>query len=329
MANTASPSLDSNQRLRLIRRKRHALEQLIEFSKNVLQQEQALDDLLLLSKPSQSIPDKTRQDLIRLVNSQQELSDAQLQERLARVDHLVQSGARGILAFTENIEQMNSENLDIFTKIDQLKEATSRFRKRAKLAIALRLSLQERGLVTERIKLDFGQDSIGERITELKVEEKKCRKNIGAHLQEMVVDCDNLLSTGKVPEPIRDELILVKEVMLENLQHLKAGKSLDTMPVNFEIIDIEESAPMPGSTDGSPFETLSSKRPHEKPEEKSRRQKTKPSKSTTPNIDNNKITELPPNSGFLDRLGFWLNSPWNITWRRTKKMEKSRSGKPR
>ncbi|MFT5691086.1 MAG: hypothetical protein ACI92E_000411 [Oceanicoccus sp.] len=326
---TPSSSLDSNQKLRLIRRKRHALEQLINFSKNILQQEQALDDLLLLSKPSQSIPDKIRRDLIRLVDSQQELSDHQLQERLARVDPLVQSGTRGIMAFTQSIEEIDPSNRDIFSKIDHLKEVTSRFRKRAKLAIALRLSLQERGLVTERIKLDFDQDSLADRIFELKNEEKKCRGNIGAHLQDMVVDCENMLAVGKIPKQVQDELVLVKEVMLENIKHLKSGKSLDTMPVNFEIIDIEESAPVPGSMDGSPFEQSDSNLPAEDQQKSNAHQKTKLSASVSSDSNNIEIAESQKKLDFFTRFGIWLNSPWSVTWGRTKRMYKNRPRKKR
>jgi hypothetical protein len=214
----SSPAPDTSQQLALIRRKRKVLEQLIEFSKNLLQQERAFEDLLLLSKPSQNIPQKTRDDLVKALDALQNLSDEQLQERLIKVDALVQSGARGIYSITQSIESFDHSAQDINSKIDQIKEIAARFRKRAKLAIALRLKLQERGLVTERLNLIISQDSISERIAQLKTDETACRKNISTHIQETICDCNSLLSSKDVPVSLREELTLVKDVMQQNLE---------------------------------------------------------------------------------------------------------------
>jgi hypothetical protein len=78
---------------------------------------------------------------------------------------------------------------------------------------------------------------------ELNQEEKQCRNNISAHIREVINDCDLLLSLSKTPDYLRSELTQVKQVMQQNIEHLEAGKCIDDMPVNFEVIDIEDTAP--------------------------------------------------------------------------------------
>ncbi|MFT7559707.1 MAG: hypothetical protein ACI93R_001620 [Flavobacteriales bacterium] len=311
--NNSNPTPDTSQQLALIRGKRKVLEQLIEFSKNLLQQERALEDLLLLSKPSQNIPQKVRNDLVKALEALQNLSDEQLQERVIKVDELVQSGAQGLYSITQNIESFDHSAQDINSKIDQIKEISARFRKRAKLAIALRLKLQERGLVTERLKLSISQDSIAERIAQLKTDESTCRKNISAHIQETISDCDSLLSSKDVPTSLREELTLVKGVMQQNLEHLSAGKSIDSMPVNFEIIDFGDTAP------GLPIEPEPLTEPNitqttTATEKKLREERPKPLKAakhiaavaTTQSTPTARMLNPP---SLIERTKIWLNSP--------------------
>ena len=313
---SAAPHTDTSQNLALIRRKRKVLEQLIDFSKNLLQQERALDDLLLLSKPSQNIPQRVRDDLVKAVETLQNLSDEQLQERLIKVDELVQSGARGIYFITQNIDSFDHSAQDINSKIDQIKEIASRFRKRAKLALALRLTLQERGLVTERLKLDVSQDSISERIIQLKSDEATCRKDISAHIQETITDCNGLLSSKDLPASLREELTLVKDVMQQNLEHLSSGKSIDSMPVNFEIIDFGETAPgLPTEHKLSPTRhTEPTQETNPKPEEIAR----PPRKTRTPPPITHSPHHKPNPPSFIKRVKIWLSTPWNVGWRQTK-----------
>ena len=96
--------IDSNVHLSLLKRKRYALEQLIEFSKNIVDQGQALDDILVLSRPSQAIPDKIRLQLMEMVKSLEDYPDSELQERLTKIDKLVESGVASVIVLAQSVE---------------------------------------------------------------------------------------------------------------------------------------------------------------------------------------------------------------------------------
>jgi len=295
--------IDSNVHLSLLKRKRYALEQLIEFSKNIVDQGQALDDILVLSRPSQAIPDKVRLQLMEMVKSLEDYPDNELQERLTKIDKLVENGVASVVVLAQSVDQFEEDTHEVINKIEHIKELTSIFRKRTKLAIAIRITLQERGITTNRLQLEFDQDTIAERVSELKDEELACRHNIKAHIEEVILECKTLLSKTTLPVSLRKELVVVQRVMKQNLEHVNKGKSINTMPVNFEIIVMGDSAPAE-SHSAAPPKSVSP----------ANVVPNKPIKATVQRTEKKSVTSAKKLS-FFKRLIIWLSAPLSVTWK--------------
>ena len=293
MSDSKSKAITSSQRLRLIQRKRLALEQLIEFAKNVSLQSKILEDVLVLSRPSQVIPDKIREHLMYLVNTLQNLSEDELNHRLIRVDKLVQQGVEAIINISQHLEQFDSNSQSIIQEINRIKGIIVLFKKRTELSLALRLVLKEQGLQPQRLVVNFSQELISEQIGELKKEEHKCTNSLRNHIQDVIIECDLILSLDGVASELKGELKQVKVVMQQNIDHLNSGKSIETMPVNFEAINIGDSSP-------SAIEPV-----YEEKEPSIEIKKPKPAK-----IESQKKPQQ-----FTQRLKNWLNSPWNQGWK--------------
>jgi hypothetical protein len=299
MTDSTTETITSSQHLRLIRRKRLALEQLIDFAKNISLQSRILEDVLVLSRPSQAIPDKIREHLMFLVNTLQNLSEDELQQRLIRVDQLVQQGVKAIINISQTLEQYEKNPQTIFKEINRIKELIILFKKRTELSLALRLVLKEQGLMPQRLEINFSQELIAERVVELKEEEIICSNSLRNHIQDVIIECDLLLGIDGVAAELKGELKQVKVVMQQNLQHLDSGKSIESMPVNFEAINIGESSPIIEETPYVVKDTV-----------KDTQVKIKEKKEKKETI----VTPLKNPENFLQRLINWLNSPWNAGW---------------
>lgn len=305
--NESTPQLTSKQRLTLLKRKRHALEQLIEFSKNISSQTNALEDVMVLIRPSQQIDDTIRQDVMYMVETLQNLSEDELQQRLSRVDELVQEGIQAIIDITESVEDTEFDNQTIKEQIQQIRILIRLFKKRTELSLALRIVLQERGIVPERLHIEFSQETIVEHVQQLKEEEHKCRATIRNHIEDVIIDCNTMLNFQGISDDLSGELKQVKLVMQQNLEHIDAGNSIENLPINFEAIELGESSP---GLDEELF--------NEQPQPTTTTEPNNPSEpahSKQDSIDSNKEASL------LKRASTWLNTPWNVSWKETKEDE--------
>lgn len=274
--------IDPDQRVNLLRRKRHALALLVAFSKNIAQQGNALNDILVLGLPSQKIPEKIRTELIRAVDALKKFNDKELQKRLSKIDKLVNSGVKWVVTLAQSVDQFEDDRHKVISTVDHIEKMNTEFRKRAELALATRIVLHDRGLTTERLQLKYDQEMIAERLLQIRHEEHECRKIIATHINNIVHECDDLLLSNNMPNHLQKELLEVKRVMLENLEHLKIGRSLDTLPFNFEVIVMDSPEFMISET---PI-------PDEPPEVKT-------------------------HNSFWAHLKSWLNTPWSVSWKQT------------
>jgi len=293
MKNITSTTITSSQHLRLIRRKRLALEQLIDFVKNISLQNRVFEDILVLSRPSQSIPKKRQNKLMYLVNTLQNLSEDELKQRLIRVDQLVKQGISEIIEINQTLAKYESDPELIINEIKRIKELIILFKKRTELSLALRLLLKEQGVNPQRLVINYSQELIAEQVTKLKEEELKCSQSLRNHIQDVIIECDLLLGLEGLAAELKGELKQVKVVMQMNLEHINAGKSIDSMPINFEAINLGESSPIIEEPSLTPKKVSSSIKKHKQKKE---------------------TTQDKPET-FFKRLINWLNSPWNQGWK--------------
>lgn len=303
--------MNTAHKLQLIRRKRYALEQLIDIGKNIIAQGNALNDILVLSLPSQKIPEKTRKRVLHMVHTLQDLSIDELTQRLKIIDQLVEQGSKEIVNFSFDRDAASHNTDDIIIIVEHIKQLISVFKKRTELAIALRLTLQEMGVTTQRLHAGFSQELLSKRVGELKQEEIQCRDNIYSHIKDVIEDCNLLLTVGSMSPTLEAELKHVRSVMKQNLKHLETGKSINSMPVNFEVIEIGDSSPH--------IQTTKTKTPlNNKTEDIIIPDITAP-KTQEHTIGEKSALKQTIHPSFLKRVLNWLNSPWNVGWKASNK----------
>jgi hypothetical protein len=296
--------VNTEQKLRLIRRKRLALEQLIAIGKNINGQGNILSDILVLSRPSQTISKKVKQSVMHMVQTLQELSIAELKQRLIIIDQLVAQGSQEIINLTFNSDFLPQNLEDLSCEVEHIKQLITVFKKRTELAIALRLVLQEMGVSTQRLQVEFSQEILLIRVSELKREERSCRNNIHKRIEEVIDDCDTLIKSGIINAALEAELKQVKSVMQQNIEHLAAGKSIDSMPINFEAIEVGDTSP---SLD---MVLVDQENPIIENNSGNEVQTIIPEPDLT-----DSSTSTAVNQSFTKRLTNWLNAPWDVGWK--------------
>ncbi|WP_144395289.1 hypothetical protein [Pleionea sediminis] len=227
------------QELELIRRKRKALEQLIRFAKQIVRQESAMQDVLQLAKPSQRISKQCYRYLKVLNKKETALTTPEIEQQLSKLDVIVSKQVAKLFSLSYGaIKNISDESLEI--ELKKIKTLLDGFKQRTELAVALRLVLHERGVVTQRLVLPIPQEALYSKIDQLKEEETQVREQVRLKIESIIDDIKVMRQSEALPESMKNELKTIHQVMLNNLSHIKSGKKIEDMPVNFEVIDMGE-----------------------------------------------------------------------------------------
>lgn len=240
--------MDAFSQLDKVASKRSALEKLIDIAIGIQGQQQAMEDLSLIAKPSQELPAKTVQQMTQFEEKYADAADEELRQRL----HLIESAIHGLIKRVVLVAQLEVTALrDEEVKglsVDGFKLLVAEFEQHTKTSLILRFLLKKRGVVLAAFKLPFPQESIAERIQALKEKEYQCIAQIKVEAQSIIDDTQVLLAGSSFPDKMRQQLQAVQEAMQDNLLHLDKGGSVATLPNKFEVIG-SQSTPPPPPTD--------------------------------------------------------------------------------
>ncbi|MGV6852556.1 MAG: hypothetical protein ACWA5R_10325 [bacterium] len=293
---------ENSLNLQEITDKRHALERLIKIAISIQNQQQSFEDLSIIALPSQTIPQGIIDSIVEPSEELLSLDSSELQLRLEKLEEVTLITLNKVLALADlNPDELSHDELKNIS-IEGFLELTEDFEKRVRSALSLRHLLKQKQIHVAPFKLPVSQESVKDKIDQLKADEKKCVDRIKNEIADVIADTSKLLKYPDLSKEMRNELESVKQAMQVNLNHLELGGDVRTIPNVFEIITLET----PGFEEQKESE-LKNRKEQEKQEIKKTRE------VLAKKIEQESLTKK--KQGFWAHLKAWLFSPKDVKWK--------------
>ena len=284
----------ATEELRQLRKKRKALESAMRIAASVERLHQGLKAVMLMGKPTSAIPKQALASYEELDEKTKLQPTAKLQEILAKLEKTIKTRLSTIMRLAElDDEALLARDQDDAEEgpSENIEHILNDYRKSAQTAVALRVLLKTRGVPTKAVVLDVSADVLKEKIVALGQREKRCRVHARQEIVTLINDIKGLMRRG-VPEGMKQVLLTAHRDLLMNLKHLDAGRTIESLPVSIEIIEmgeeeeIEEIVAMPVMCDDEDQEQQSGKR---------------------------------KSPGFFSVFWRWLLTPFGVSWQRAER----------
>lgn len=271
---------------------RSTLDKAIQIAKTVEKLHHGLQAVLLMGKPTASIPKHIMENLEELDQKTKLLPSSKLKDILDKLEQTVHEKLMNILDLAEKgEEQLPGSRTSEGESCDELLQD---YLKKAQTAVALRVMLRARGEPTKPTSQVISTREIRERLTILDKRETKCRTVVKKETVTLIENTDRMLERNDLPDTMREMVAFTREDLQLNLDHLKAGKSLETLPVVFDTVAMED--------DRKPI----------------RRKIKKKKKKTITKSDHPVKKPEPPKQvakpGFIRKIYRWITTPVSMGW---------------
>jgi len=281
---------DTQAQCQLIEKKRQMLASLIRVAQGVNKHTQGLEHVLLLARPSQTFPPKIDQYIKLLEGKTSSLSDAELSGQSEKYDNRCKQLINTLLEVVDQIQKQIEGGQELESFSEEIQQQFKEFKNMTQTAVGLRAMLKKRGVVLPPVQFGFPQDWISEQIDTFQQTNRELRVRVKALALELIVDVKQLLKTKNLSQVLRDGLSYAENSMQENLSHLKAGGSIDSLPYEFENLVITS---MPETPEGKIYQS-DPKEPEEAPVE---------------------LIADKKQLSFIGKVKLWLSSSWKTRWR--------------
>ena len=315
-------TVKASKAIQQITEQRQALESLIRIAQGVHNQQSALSELALAARPSQDFPKSV---LNYFAAVEKKMADTPIPEVLKKIEaiesvterdlsQIIYLATLDVHALRANqIESAQLENIDVAYFTD----AINNFKRRTQTALAMRVLLKKRGVAIQPFKLSVSQETLNQKIQDLKQKEIQCIQQIRLEINQIIDDTSLLLEQDSFSEEMKQSLRAVRRAMKINLRHLDEGGSVNDIPNVFEIVTLESgpSSEFPLSKDPDTHnvvtEESSGKIPIQPVKDKSATAKQKPTiKQSQPPPAKKQV---PRSYWWIFKL--WVTSPWKTSWR--------------
>ena len=289
----------STAELRGIERRRTALEELVHVAQHIEALQRLLEKMLLLVKPSQTMPPQAQQFFRKLNRQTRELPDEEVAEKLDLLEAALKKHVRAIRRYAEAPDESLSGEQG-----RMVAERIQRLRRYGQTAVGLRVLLQKRGLAPRPLQLDLPQLLIQQRINELRKQEAGYRQRIIDEMQTLLDDVANILTAESASEQMSESLSVIEAELQRDLEHLRAGGAMLDMPSRYESIELQE----------------------EYPQAEAEVEVESPDVSENPDADESSSEDSGRHEqpGRFRVLLRWLRTPWAISWRQARRLERQR-----
>jgi len=294
---------DPSQEIRALEEKRDALERAVKIALNIEHLHKSLEATLLMGQSSADIPKEALTTFEKLESSTQGMPLAKLKKNLTSLEQAIKSKLDNIL----KIAEMDDDELIASDPIATHK-LLNNYRKLAQTAVALRVLLHSRGETTDATKLHVPAEQIRAKLTVVTQKERAYRKVIKTEVVSMIAETERMLTNPGISDSMREFLVASNDDMQQNLDHLDSGKSITTMPVAVEMIEMSENEittldTAPSTTSPQANETPKVQKqtlftPMETPKPQPPVQQTK-------------------KKGLFRRIWEWATTPDEVSWKKT------------
>ncbi len=301
---------DPGLEIKALEEKRETLEQAVKIALNIEQLHKSLEATLLMGESSADIPEEALATFESLESSTQDMPLAKLKKNLASLEQAVKAKLAGILEIAEMSDDALLASDPIATH-----KLLNNFRKLAQTAVALRILLHTRGEATDATELHVPTEQIRAKLTVVTQKERAYRKVIKTEMVSMITETERLLTNPDISDSMRDFLTVSNADLQNNLDHLDSGKSITSMPVAVEMIEMSETEITTLDTSGA-ADTSS-----QKDETPSLQKQTVFAPMNTPQAPE-PATKKAKKKGFFGRMWEWATTPDEVSWKKTRDSNK-------
>ncbi|VAW75701.1 hypothetical protein MNBD_GAMMA12-1555 [hydrothermal vent metagenome] len=292
---------NSSVELVAVETKKLALQSLVKVTKTIKRLLSSMDAVTRLSNTSFQLPPamkKFHQCLyVKFSHDPTNIVEANLTE----IERRIRTDMASIIKLTELSENEFMQYVDQTDRESnghKVLNIVRIFRRRAKTAISLRLILKERGISHKPLVLDVDESEILASITSLEKKEQHCVNQVKENIEDFVKSIDIIFIDGNTDKLVLDYLTSIRKGLIQNLEHLNAGKSIIEIPFPFEQVEVEKDE-----------QALSVDR--EVTYEPTHEHSLMPESGTAVRQEGSKP---PLKKSFVMKLWIWLTSPMDVSW---------------
>ena len=236
-----------SQELSVLEEKKHALEKVYKIARSVEHLRHGLEAIVLLGKPTASISKQALHVYESLSDKIKILPTMKIQQTIAKLDTIISQNLNTVLKAANPEAPTNLPEDGHTTPIPQqnLDSLIDGYRKNAQTAVALRVVLRERGVPTKPINWPVSGDLLTQRLNELRIKEKTCRKKIDAEIVKLKNDAELIIQNTNQPQAARDAAARMHIMLHKDLEHIRAGKDIADMPYFVEVVVVQEEQEQP------------------------------------------------------------------------------------
>ncbi|MEJ2444115.1 MAG: hypothetical protein P8Y42_11755 [Exilibacterium sp.] len=303
---------DALNQLSALEVRRTAVARLVNIAHTLEWLRQGLESVVRLNDAPEDFPASILQLYDALGHKMRNLSDTEVTLRLERLDKKVNLNLKAITTTVAKLERM-----PLLTGLD---EKIDTFRRLSQTAVALRVLLTRRGQKVAPLKLALPIARLKKSLHSVKREEQAARQRVVEEIIEFERELQQLQALETPDSPMQNMIEDVLQDLAANREHLILGGSIQALPVQMDAIDLgsdtalevpQEAASTPATVTESADSHIESATNH--PREGSAPQPTAKTEKNEPTA---------PSKSIWRRFLYWLNTPWNVSWRDISKINK-------
>ena len=287
--------------LKALEKKKSALEKVMKIARAVEQLRYGLEAVVLLGKPSAGISPQALHIFEALSDKIRIQPTKKIQECVQKLDTVIANNLNAIieLARPENHAELHEQVTADDDLAEQITKLIQDYRKNSQTAVALRVELRERGIRTTPANWSVNIDSVRAQITQLSIQETDYREKIKTNIVSLQHDALIVVNNNDQPQATREAAEHMHHMLQKDLDHLNAGKDIESMPYFVEVVELKDSIPAP-----HPDEQIAKQEPTAPLQPVQTEHKSKP--------------------GLIHRLWRWSTTAPSVTWQ---DIDKEQSGK--
>lgn len=287
-----SAGATTTQTLEQLEQRRQLLQQLIGVTAVIENLKLSLAQMLGNGIANQQVSHAT--SLNQLEDGIQDLPDSDIRQRLEVFDRNLRALYGKLFPVIEEIQAAESP-VEVATLASAVSDAAS-LRQLVQAAMAVRILLSQRGQPVPEFRLPLDRARLEQQLQTVTDKEHSARQAVIQQVCEMEQDLKQLLAQTDLPAAMRSLMEQMLSGLKDNLEHLRAGRSVRELPLPVEATSFVEPSP---------------------PEQPS----TKPSSpsSPAPDIASDVSPDIAPEPapappGLWRAILMWVSSPLDVSW---------------
>ncbi|WP_020405720.1 hypothetical protein [Hahella ganghwensis] len=299
------------QELSLLERKRRALIRVANITASLERLRLGYEAMLHLGQTDSPLPISAMQLFDQLGRKIRNLSDAEVKLRLGGLDKKLLHAQKVInQAIPQLVDPESSDKV-----LESFSQQIRDFQRLAHTNIALRVLIERRHIELPPLELNIPLDQIKSNISAVTTKERTCRSKVKKQIESMRVDFQRIIYSGLCSDSQKQVLQAMDAALIENIEHIQAGKSISDLPTPVEDLELNTVANQTSETPPLPHPKVT-EQPRVSPavsvdKTESQQDKQHPvgdKSSTSP-------SGKTPRKNLIKRFQIWLSTPWHVGWK--------------